>query len=590
MIRRTLFLFLLVAATATLPVSAQEMRTVNGEKYIAHTVQKGETLFGLSRHFAVPVEAITQANPSAAEGLSIGQVVLVPVKAQSKKDLKTAPQLGGGELLHTVAKKETIFGIARKYGVSQEDLQRWNPELQHGLSPGMVLRIQSSASMAVPPAAVQPAASDSDRFHLVQPGETLFFLGQQFNLVPERIKEANGGLPDGLKAGTYLRIPRASAVPKEGAGEGRAEVPKPAPGTKLRIAVLLPFTTSDSAATVDEEGRSGSAADAAVEFRAGMGMALDTLQAQGLDADVFVFDTGMKPAQWTGLFKSDAIKGMDLYIGPFHRAAIESLVKVAGPAPVICPVPQSNKVLLGNPSVCKAVSGRTDRIKQLARYVARNHARDNILLLKPEIFAERDVQDILARELQQALLPQSGKIRDSLLVVPCARRDMSAVVAKLNPSCPNILVVPSEDVELVTTALATFAGLTSKYAITVYGMNAWTTMNTLDVQAMMKLNVHVPASAFIDYASPAVNDFIAGYRARYHNEPGEYAFLGYDVALYFIRAAMEFGNTFPNHFAEVHARPVYLDFRMAKLGPENGWSNTGAVVLEYRPQGLQRAK
>lgn len=589
MIRRALFLLLLVAATATIPVSGQEMRTVNGEKYIAHTVEKGETLFGISRHFAVPVEAITQANPSAAEGLSIGQVVLIPVKAQSKKDLKTAPQLGGGELLHTVAKKETIFGIARKYGVTQEELQRWNPDLQHGLSPGMVLRIQSSASVAVPPAAVQPAASDSDRFHLVQPGETLFSLGQLFNLPPERIKEANGGLPDGLKAGTYLRIPRAASMPKEAVGEG-SMAPKPAPGAKLRIAVLLPFTTSDTAATMDDEGRSGSAADAAVEFHAGMGMALDTLQAQGLDADVFVFDTGMKPAQWTGLFKSDAIKGMDLYIGPFHRAAIESLVKVAGPAPVVCPVPQSNKVLLGNPSVSKAVSGRTDRLKQLARFVARNHGRDNIILLKPEIFAERDVQDILARELQQALLPQSGKFRDSLLAVPCARRDMSAVVAKLTASRPNILVVPSEDVELVTTALTTFSGLSSKYAITVYGMNAWTTMGTLDLQAMMKLNVHVPASAFIDYASPAVNDFIAGYRARYHNEPGEYAFLGYDVALFFIRAAMEFGNTFPNHFAEVHAKPVYLDFRMAKLGPENGWSNTGAVVLEYGPQGLQRAK
>lgn len=88
----------------------QEVRTVDGDKYIVHTVEQGETLFGLSRHYAVPLDAIAASNPGTAEGLSIGQTIPIPVKAQSRRELKSAPELGDGELLHTVTKKETIYG------------------------------------------------------------------------------------------------------------------------------------------------------------------------------------------------------------------------------------------------------------------------------------------------------------------------------------------------------------------------------------------------------------------------------------------------------------------------------------------------
>lgn len=584
-----LFLTALLAARAM----AQEVRTIDGEKFIVHQVKQGETLFGLSRHYAVPLDVLTGANPAAAEGLSIGQVILVPVKAQSRRELKNAPELGEGGLLHTVARKETIYGIAKKYGVTQEDLRRWNPDLQYGLVVGMVLRVETASSIAAPPLAVQPAEADSDLFHLVAPGETLYSLGQQFGLSTDEIKEANGGLPEGLKAGTYVRIPRGGSggAQEEPAGKDGTAAPL-SPEVRHRIAILLPFTqaTDQESPANEEDPRQNPATEAAVEFRAGVDIALDTLRAQGLNADVYVFDSGMKPTQWNDLFKSDQVRGMDLYIGPFHRAAIEGLVKVAGGSPIICPVPQSNKVILGNPTVSKALGGRTDRLKLMARYVAYNHARDNVILLKPDIFSERDLQDLVARELDQALAKQSGRFSDSLRWVACGRRDVSKTVAMLIPGRTNVLVVPSEDVEFVTTVLGKMAPLADKYPIKVFGLHAWTRMNTLDVQALVKLQVHVPANAFLDLASPRVNDFIAAYRARFRNEPGEYAFLGYDVALYFMRAEMLYGKTFPQHYGEVAARPVYLDFSMVQLGPGNGWNNAHAVMLEYRSEGLLRAR
>jgi LysM repeat protein len=583
---------LLAALGLALWCRAQDVRTVNGEKYIVHTVEQGQTLFGISKHYAVPLQAIMEANPGADQGLSIGQVLLIPRKEQDRKELKRAPKLSDGELLHTVARKETVYGISRQYGVSPDDLRRWNPDLTYGLRPGMQLRIQVARSTAAPPVAVKPAVMDSDEFHQVAPQETLYALSKRYGRTVDEIKAANGGLPEGLKAGMYIRIPHAEAVAKADTATVDTLVPHPSLSVVRKIGVMLPFTAlaSDTSSTSDENGSGTSATQAAIEFRAGLGLALDTLRGSGLNAEVYVFDTGMEPAQWNPLFKSDAVRGMDLYIGPFHRTAVEALARVVGGAPIVCPVPQSNKVLLGNPTVSKAVSSRNDRMQLMARYIAFHHANDNVLLLRPDIFSERDLAAQMVRQVQEAMIARAGASRDSVPVILCGRRDVSAAVARLSATRRNVLVVPSEDVEFVTKVLSKFGELVPKQDIVVYGLNAWTGMKSLDISALMKLDVHVPASGFIDRSSPAVAAFTAKYRERFHNEPGEYAFMGYDVALYFIGAEMQFGDGFAQHYAQVQADPLFLGFRMEKLGPENGWSNANAVMLEYRPEGIRKAE
>jgi murein DD-endopeptidase MepM/ murein hydrolase activator NlpD len=84
---------------------------------IYHILQKGETLFSLSREYNVSVDAIVAANqirdPSR---LKIGQRLLIPS-------------------LHRVLKGETLFSIARLYGSSVEALRSANK-----LGPKSVLR------------------------------------------------------------------------------------------------------------------------------------------------------------------------------------------------------------------------------------------------------------------------------------------------------------------------------------------------------------------------------------------------------------------------------------------------------------------
>ena len=586
--RSALIVFVLLLAGCRSIVGAQEIREVDGQKYIAHTVLKGQTLYAISRHYAVPVNAITQANPAAAQGLSLGQVLLIPVKAQVKKELKTAPAFVEGELAHTVAKKETLFGIAHKYGVSENELRSRNPELGSGLKVGMIVMIPVGKVTTVPAKEVAPPADDKSVPHLVQPGETMFSLSRRYEVTVDEIMTANGGLPQGLKAGTYLRIPAKSSAPEPVA------VPTPArpSGDVAHVALLLPFSISanDSAmARAKEPKGMYQVTDAAVQFYAGTRMALDSLKRLGMSVDLSVFDVGEDAGTWTPVLKDPGVRDAELCLGPFHRAAIEQLTRIAPSAHVVCPAPQSNKVLLGNPNVSKVLSGRPDQLQQLARYVAAHNAKDNIILCSTEIPTDKELRDQIFRVLQEALADQKGKLRDTVLVVRSAKRDIADVVAKLSSTQNNVVIAASEDVEYVTALVRKLAGLTKDKRIVLYGLNGWTGMETLEAKDLEALKTCIPASTWIDHDDPRVQRFVRDYRALYQNEPGDFAFLGFDASYFYLTALYRFGPGFPAHFAEVTTEPLHMSFKLFKAGVENGYRNENAVMLQYQETGLRKA-
>ena len=123
--------------------------------------------------------------------------------------------------------------------------------------------------------------------------------------------------------------------------------------------------------------------------------------------------------------------------------------------------------------------------------------------------------------------------------------------------------------------------------IVVFGTNAWMNMEPLEAPKLEKLKVALPASTFIDHTAPAVQHFVQAYRDRYNNEPGDYAFLGFDVTYFYLRGLMAFGRALPEHFAEVDARPLHMAFKLNRTGAENGYRNEGGFLLQYQEAGLR---
>ena len=102
-----------------------------------HQVQKGDTLWGLSRKYKVPLKKIIQANSiQPTKRLQIGEKLLIP----------GAPVEG---VWYRVKAGDTLWSIARRHNVEAHDLQRINGiSSPRRLQIGTRLRIQRDDSLS----------------------------------------------------------------------------------------------------------------------------------------------------------------------------------------------------------------------------------------------------------------------------------------------------------------------------------------------------------------------------------------------------------------------------------------------------------
>lgn len=123
----------------------------NGGQVKFHTIQAGETLYKLTAKYGVSAERICRANPGlSAKNFRIGQVIAIPstasqeatqALAEAQPEVVPDPQVtvqqseGQGlqpkcRDMHKVKKKETVYSISRKYGITEEELIAANPEIK----------------------------------------------------------------------------------------------------------------------------------------------------------------------------------------------------------------------------------------------------------------------------------------------------------------------------------------------------------------------------------------------------------------------------------------------------------------------------
>lgn len=131
-----------------LRIPSPEKTEVANKNTSTHIVIAGETLYSIAKRYNVSVEEMKKINPNAANGLSIGDELIIPGKPVEqvikKNDNQTSPNTTvtpASTTSHTVVAGETLYSISRKYNVSVDDLRTWNPETSSGLRVGQVLKL-----------------------------------------------------------------------------------------------------------------------------------------------------------------------------------------------------------------------------------------------------------------------------------------------------------------------------------------------------------------------------------------------------------------------------------------------------------------
>ena len=212
------FLLLLYLITGTQVLHSQNTQNQrvdpNGKKYILHQVKEGETIFGLCKTYHTSQEELVAANPDLNLGLKTGSTIKIPASQE--------PEF----IEINVKRKQTVFSIARQYGITLEELYKYNPSAKKGILADQILRIPVHAKIQAEEP-VQPAKPDVQEApakpaqkqeirdnakyftHKIKPGETLFDLEKKYRIPQDSLLAMNPQLQKENLSGSVIRIPES---------------------------------------------------------------------------------------------------------------------------------------------------------------------------------------------------------------------------------------------------------------------------------------------------------------------------------------------------------------------------------------------
>lgn len=91
------------------------------DSFFIHTVSKGQTMYSIAKMYGVTQDTIISMNPGSEIMIRIGQSLRIPQQTESKSD--------GNQVYHTIMAGETLYRLSINYKVSIKDICDANPGL-----------------------------------------------------------------------------------------------------------------------------------------------------------------------------------------------------------------------------------------------------------------------------------------------------------------------------------------------------------------------------------------------------------------------------------------------------------------------------
>lgn len=591
----------LVALASSAQVNTLPVTKINGKIFHYYKVEPKESIYSLSHKLRMSKDEIIRHNPAAAEGLKAGQMLYFPFEMDDESEAavtaaKSAPAAStpaSSSATHEVKRGETIFGLAKRYGISEEQLIEANPQLKSGLKAGQILRIPS-ASVALPaetpvetPAetpAAAPEVAPSARGYVVKDKETFYSIARDNGLTVDELEAANPGISI-LQKGMVLTIPIKSAETVEVAEvtepvEEVAEIAEPAEDveadTSVDVAVILPFMLGQEPLSKH--------AQRFTEFYKGFMIAADSLRSSGRNINIRAFDSAASVDTVKKILSDPSLKDMDAVIAPDNATqlayiagwGLENNVKIFNAFVV------KDESYNGNPEMMQSNIPSDDMYRK---------AVDGLMLMlagyTPVIVsrneASRDKAEFLA--VLEKQLASKGitpvKIQFDNKLTP-------ADLADLDPM-GNYLFIPTTgrqtEVAKVLPGIISWRESKVTPSVKVFGYPEWTTFRGEILQNMHELNTSIYSRFSLDENSLRNRDFDRKFKQWYGTEMENVAprqgLLGFDSGMYVMRMLM----TESRQPSELKYYGIQNDYDFSRV-PDGGWVNNSLCIINYRPGGV----
>ncbi|MGE0560951.1 MAG: LysM peptidoglycan-binding domain-containing protein [Flavobacteriales bacterium] len=594
-----IFSFLFSIKNCFAQADSLEVHQINGKNYYIHVVEAGNTLYSIYKKYNVPIDVIEKENPSVADGLSLGEKIFIPVKKDAEQEFQS---INGNYILHRVEKGRTLYSLAKEFNLQQKDIVALNPEIDEiGVQEGQMIKIPVREIKENKPAQLTSNGLNY-KTHFVKSGETLYSLSKLYQVSIDSIKLVNNGLVDGLKVDQNIFIPIKEArtstaiinqtVINHAIDTIRQTAQLQLNGQKksvYKIALLLSFYLDENQEityNVLEKRKIYPRSTFAVEFYQGVLLALDSLSNDETKFELYVYDTeGQDSLQTMKVLAKPELKTVDLIVGPLYASNFEKAADFARKhnIPIISPVKQNNKVLLGNEAVFKIVPSRSSSINQLVRLVVDSFSTDNLIAIQYQANTESALVDIYVKDYNTAILGKNDTSRFSPMKKILVTKS-EEVANHLKPHANNVIFLPNNNSTFITNL---FINLTAKLnskdfkdcRITLIGLEEWLQFDNIDIEYFQTLNVHVPISQFVDYEDEFTKTVVARYYQKTETYPSNNSFLGYDIASYFCSNLLKYGKAYMGDTN--NTKTVSGQFNFFKTGIESGYENIYTRIVKF---------
>ena len=505
-------------------VSAQELVVVGGTKYAVHDVAKGETLYSLAKRYGVTVDDIISANAVLTDGLKAGQRIKIPLQAEKVTDDSSKARL------HKVMKGETLYSLSKQYNLTVEELREANPHVKKGLKAGQLIEIpakQVAVVQQTPQSTPQPTQQS-----VLQP-----------ILQPTPVVQAESVAPANAEQTIVADVPTMELTSFRTLKRGdRAEV-----------ALMLPLGSKEQPS------------QNYLDFYRGFLMGLDSVRMSGYSVNLSLYNTAHDYNRVSDIISSGVLDKADLVVGPVYE---DELIPVATAlrekgTPIVSPLANltqttGNNIFQMSPSPAsklekvrglfdgskRVVIISTDSIDKEFDAEVRSMLRDTSYVVEHKYIYEHP-SVIEKREKEREQMREQGLEVDE---TP-SPSDMSPL---LRGEESTVIVITADNEIEVDRILAAIASanisLTARsqrvVPFVVFGNNRWNRYRNIDRAILFTNNVTMLSTYHARRSEPVIRAFDKRFVEEFGSLPSLYAYRGYDAAVVFVKSlygTMEIG-------------------------------------------------
>ncbi len=339
------------------------------------------------------------------------------------------------------------------------------------------------------------------------------------------------------------------------ANKGFAQINADAP---VRIAVLAPLYL-DSAFVNDELKYNSSLPKymlPGLDFYNGVMMAVDSMQKENVEVEVWVYDTRKKGQTVEDLEHEMEEQNFSLIIASISNVAEQqSLSSFAfnKNIPFISATYPNDAGISSNPFFIIVNSTLKTHVESIYDYVQRNYVGDKVYYVTRKGQMEERIKNYF-----DAMKSKTYPLKYKTIVLP-DNFTAANLLPLIDSTTESVVICGSLDENFGLNLVHILSTAPSSNQLTAVGMPTWEGLKELWKDDCRNVNLVFSTPYHFDHTDNVIAQLTSLYQAKFNNHPGDMVFKGFEEMYHFTHLLLVYKNSLPNNLSD-HSFKIANDF------------------------------